>query len=59
MCFETGVWARTMESVLESRVTVASAFELSVVQIGYWKRTVVTRRERNENRVHLWLGGSF
>ena len=45
----------TMESVLESlRRPVASTLELSIVRIGYLKRTVVTRRYRNATRYCGW-----
>ena len=45
----------TIESVLESHGDRASTFGLLMVQIGYWKRNRVTRRERNANR-GLWVG---
>ena len=49
---ETGVWARVRWSVCW-RATgghVLESLELSIVQIGYWKRTGVTSRERAANR---------
>ena len=44
-----------MERVLESlRRLSTSTLELSIVQIGYWKRTVATSQKRNANRYCGW-----